>query len=601
MPNNRDVGEVKRYNLRPRKPKKDSESDERPKTTPRKKTSNDVTHSDDTQTRIEKRLLAINTAVEELVTNVTEDVIERVVQLVIGDDEDDDDDLVTNVTEDEDDEDFNSHDFQLFDNSKMIINSELWKKGLTEDQIGEYSYIFEKLKNRQLSIPKILNSKLTKKEKEEAIYIFLHYQEASHPYEEVIQLVNQREKQEIKQEQLQKYDELSEKLSSYSTNRMTLKHTILDLDIDIKHKSIIWEKYQSLQQLEPNQNDYHKLSEWLNWVTKIPWGVYHEYISPIKDGDPNYQKKLRKTMATILKSLESVYGLQSAKEEILLHVIQKFTLQEHLNTTHKKSGGQILAIEGPPGVGKTYLLKQLASTLKIPFESIPLGGCKDASYLDGHSYTYEGSMPGRLVQALKNMKCSNGIIYFDEIDKISESNHGQEVSSLMLHVLDETQNIEFYDKYLSDIPVDLSKIFFVLSINNREKIDPVLRQRLHIIKIPAPKINDKIQIAKRCIIPMIVNDLQLSPDDVIVSDEIIRYIITSCAIQEEGVRSLKQTLLAIYKRVFFLKHTLFESGDTISFALDKFKLPIVLNKDHVNTLLKNTKNQLDMNIQKMYL
>ena len=323
-------------------------------------------------------------------------------------------------------------------------------------------------------------------------------------------------------------------------------------------------------------------------------------------------------MKNVKNQLKAVYGLNNAKEEIMLYVLKRlydgYKKNDIGSIEHIESktslGGQILAIEGPPGVGKTYLLKHLATSLNIPFESIPLGGCKDASFLDGHGYTYEGSLPGRIVQSLKNLECNNGIIYFDEIDKLSGTQHGQEVSSLMLHILDPSQNKEFYDKYIGDIPIDLSKIFFVLSINNRENIDPVLRQRLFIIKIPAPSLQDKIEIAVQCMIPLMEKEFEFKKGDIIIPKNTLSYIVQNKANDEKGVRNFKHLLISIYKRLFFINSIESEklSEDVISeldmsFWINDFKLPFTVLPNHVSHLLKGAdqEDSVSESLKKMYL
>ena len=589
MSNNRDQN---RYNLRPRKTPQPSEKDN-------ENISGQQLDDHHLNSKLTNKLNIKKLTRADIITqisdDVADDVVERVVELILNE---------ANVSEETDDEsDEHDEDYKInlgftFDKDQTILDNGEWKKELTQEHIAKYKFIFENLKDKKLTLSKILDAKLTNKEKEKMVREFIY--PLGMPHEEAVQFIEIRDKQPtIDYDRLHQDEVLEEELNTYVNNRLTIKKRILDLKMDMKYKSIVWEKYQAWQQMDPGQGDYHKYSEWINWILKVPWGIYHEYITPIDNTNPNYQQELKEIVKNVIKNFDNVYGLEFPKEEVLLHVVQKLATNTKNNG---KSGGQILAIEGPPGVGKTYLLKQLSKSMKIPFESIPLGGCKDASYLDGHSFTYEGSMPGRIVQALKNMKCVNGIIYFDEIDKLSDSQHGQEVSSLMLHILDETQNTEFFDKYFSDIPVDLSKILFVLSINDREKIDPVLRQRLNIIKIKEPTIEDKVQISKRCMIPIMLNELQLSSEDVIIGDEAIRYIITSIAEQEEGVRSLKQKLFALCKRIFFLKHTKFQKSDKqISFAIDNLEFPVIVDRTIIDTLLANHKYDIPESLVKMYL
>jgi ATP-dependent Lon protease len=193
--------------------------------------------------------------------------------------------------------------------------------------------------------------------------------------------------------------------------------------------------------------------------------------------------------------------LDDVKEELLLFCMDRLMPHTFPGASRPVTNGRILALEGSPGVGKTHLIKTLARCWGLPFHSIAVGGCKDSAFFDGHTRTYEGAIPGRIVHALREVRVMNPLIYMDELDKLSESNHGQEVSAQLLHILDETQNGDFHDKYIGEVPIDLSGVFWVLSINDREKIDPVLRNRLYIVKIPDPEVSDKVETAERIMLP----------------------------------------------------------------------------------------------------
>jgi len=562
----------------------------------------------------------INKAIQDLVEEVTEDIIQRISEIVVksvennmdGENEEMEDDdgdnseyKPTNIFSMFDSGFSSNDDVGMFPRQRMYLTKNRWKTGLTEEEVKKYSYLFDELKSKdKLNIPQIIRANLSEKEKERAIKKFLTSHPGSVHSIDIVKTIKQREQNPISEDELRQIDELDAKLCDIKDSRSTLKEKIYKLKAPLDKKSAILEKYLQLESLSSSSTESSKLREWLNWATKLPWDKSHN-ISVEGGGE-----SITKIMSNIKTQLDKVYGLKNAKEEIMIYVLRRLIGDSESNiraNTKTSIGGQILAIEGSPGVGKTYLLKHLASALNIPFESIPLGGCKDSSFLDGHGYTYEGSVPGRLVQALKNMGCNNGIIYFDEIDKLSESQHGQEVSSLMLHILDPSQNKEFYDKYIGDISIDLSKIFFVLSINDREKIDPVLRQRLFIIKIPDPTVKDKIQIAKQCMIPSIETEFGFSKDDIIFPEDTLYYIINTKTNDEKGVRNFNHLLLAIYKRLLFL-HKLNSDEyklDNIdmSFWINDFKLPFVVSPDVVNHLLKGTEqiSEMNENIKKLYL
>lgn len=563
----------------------------------------------------------INIAIQDLVEEVTEDIINKVSEIVVSSIEHNlnegecvdeggcDGDGVDDLDEDLD-EDYKPNDiYNIFtavsgindgSRKKMYLSKDRWKQGLTEQEIKDYSYIFDDLKSENvLSISKIIRGNLSNVEKERAIKVFLNSNPNSNACDEILKTIYARELNPPTEKQLLEMDHLEKEVSESKKGKSILKEKIYKLDADLSVKSAIYEKYLQYESLTPASSESSKLREWLNWTTRLPWNKEHQILSENTD---NHQ--IQKCISDIKLNLEHVYGLNNAKEEIMMYVLRRLCATTPVTgkvNTKVSLGGQILAIEGSPGVGKTFLLKHLASAMNIPFESIPLGGCKDSSFLDGHGYTYEGSTPGRIVQALKNMNCSNGIMYFDEIDKLSDTNNGQEVSSLMLHILDPSQNKEFYDKYIGDIPIDLSKIFFVLSINDREKIDQVLRQRLFIIKIPDPTIKDKIQIAKQCMIPAIRSNFGFEEQDITFTEEALNYLIQHKTNDEKGVRNLKHLLLAIYKRLLFL-HKMPDTSD-VSFFIKNFKLPFVVTNDAINHLLKGAiqNTEISQDVKRIYV
>lgn len=562
----------------------------------------------------------INLAIQNLVQEVTEDIVDKISEIVVTSVENNLEEH-ENVEDDEDEDDseykpsMNNDMFKFLEEGvesmglytnprkKMLLSKNRWQKDLTPEEIEKYRPIFDEYKiDNKLSLPMIIRSNLSELEKEKAIKKYINSHPSSASCKEIVETITHREKNPISPEKLVQMDELEKQLSHVKENRSGLKEKIYNLSASIEQKSSIYEKYLQFETLGSSSAESTKLREWLNWAIRLPWDKNYK----LPDLKNDNETSVAQFMENIKKKLSAVYGLKNAKEEIMMFVLKRLiNSADSANSQSKTSlGGQILAIEGAPGVGKTYLLKHLASALNIPFESIPLGGCKDASFLDGHGYTYEGSLPGRIVQALKNMQCNNGIIYFDEIDKLSESQHGQEVSALMLHILDPSQNKEFFDKYIGDIPIDLSKIFFVLSINDRNKIDHVLRQRLFIIKIPDPTVKDKIEIAKQCMIPNIEKEFGFNPGDIVFSRETLNYIINCKTNKEKGVRNFKHLLLAIYKRLLFIREV---GGNTnelnVSFWINDFKLPYTILPETVVQLLKDVDQTsgMDENIKKLYL
>jgi endopeptidase La len=242
---------------------------------------------------------------------------------------------------------------------------------------------------------------------------------------------------------------------------------------------------------------------------------------------------------------ESVYGHNNAKRQ-LERIIGQWMNGEHT--------GYCFGFEGPPGVGKTSLAKNgLANCLKDendvarPFSFIALGGSSNGSTLSGHSYTYVGSTWGRIVDILMEQKCMNPIIFIDELDKVSKTEHGKEIIGILTHMVDPTQNEHFQDKYFSGIDFNLSRVLFIFSYNNPELIDPILLDRIHRIKFKNLSLEDKVIITKKHILPELFKRVGLT-NSVEFSDDIIKYIIENYT-KEAGVRKLKEILFEIISEI----------------------------------------------------
>jgi ATP-dependent Lon protease len=201
-----------------------------------------------------------------------------------------------------------------------------------------------------------------------------------------------------------------------------------------------------------------------------------------------------------------------------------------------------LALEGPPGIGKTTFAKNVISkVMKRPFNFISLGGATDSSHLVGHSFTYEGAIPGRIIESLRKSKVMNPCFYFDELDKISKTPKGDEVTNVLIHLTDKEQNCTFQDKYFNGIEFDLSQSLFCFSYNKVSEINPILVDRLNIIKFKPPTVEEKIEIAKQHLIPKTLASSAISKDDVLFSDDILTHIIHKYT-DESGVRNLEKIL-----------------------------------------------------------
>ena len=352
--------------------------------------------------------------------------------------------------------------------------------------------------------------------------------------------------------------------------------------------------------MSEESGEFYKLSKWINGISMIPFGKYkiNDYN---KDSDKNdIQTHINKCYGDLDNT---IYGQYTVKNKIIQVVSQ--------NIINPMSNINIIALQGPPGVGKTSLIKNgLSKIMNKPFHLIPLGGCSDSSTLDGHNYTYEGSTWGKLVNILMQSQCMNPIIYFDELDKISKTPRGKEIVGLLTHLTDPIQNQNYMDKYYEGIKIDFSKVFFIFSFNNINLIDPILKDRLTIIKYDSYKTNDKIIIAKKYLLPSILNNMGNDNTDYIFDDTVISYLIKNFVDKEEGVRNLKRSFEDIIMKLNLLRFINLNTNK-VKFPYDinelkkhiniPINIPLTINKNIIKFLINKNTNKLPISIQHMYL
>ncbi len=295
----------------------------------------------------------------------------------------------------------------------------------------------------------------------------------------------------------------------------------LTLSVDAKKR--FDEEIQKLKVLEPHSAEYGVSRNYLDWLTSLPWGIYSE---------DNYDIK---KASRILE--RDHFGLEDIKERIL----------EFISTGKMKGKltGSIICFVGPPGVGKTSIGKSVAEALNRKFFRFSLGGMRDEAEIKGHRRTYIGAMPGKIIQSLKLVGTSNPVIMLDEIDKIGASFQGDPASAL-LEVLDPEQNSSFLDHYL-DVPFDLSNILFIATANQMDTIPLPLLDRMEVMKLSGYILEEKLQIAKRYLIPKQLREHGFKKGQVSINNIALKNIIDGYA-REAGVRSLENSIRKIMRK-----------------------------------------------------
>jgi len=243
------------------------------------------------------------------------------------------------------------------------------------------------------------------------------------------------------------------------------------------------------------------------------------------------------------------------------------------------------------GNGKTTLVKEgISKVLNRPFAFISLGGASDSAYFDGHCYTYEGSHWGRIVQILQDSKCMNPVFYFDELDKISDTQKGEEIIHMLTHLTDSSQNSLFQDNYFPGVNLDLSKALFIFSYNDESRVNKILRDRMYVINTKGFSADDKLKIVREYLIPDIYENYEFKEDEISLSDDILKHIIQTYTEEEEGVRNLKRCIETIVSKVNIYMLT-YDKGDPeatkdLSFKIKDFQIPLIVTRDHTEVLLK---------------
>lgn len=296
------------------------------------------------------------------------------------------------------------------------------------------------------------------------------------------------------------------------------------MSADAKRRAL--KQIDALAAMTPDQ--CAKRREHILTLLDVPFGVFH---NPFKD-----QRALQ-VMDRLAADMDAaVIGHVAAKRHIVRMVAQWIS--------GPQTAGFVMGLQGPMGVGKTTLVERgISRALGLPYSLISLGGAADSSTLQGHGYTYEGSMPGRVARSLAAGRCMNPILFFDELDKVSNTSKGEEVINSLIHLTDSSQNHRFRDRYLGDYDLDVSRAVMIFSFNDRTAISPVLLDRMTVVETGGYGAGERKAILRKHLIPeaVVKYGITVATAEQLAEDAFVDRIVSACP-REQGVRSLKRVL-----------------------------------------------------------
>jgi ATP-dependent Lon protease len=432
------------------------------------------------------------------------------------------------------------------------------------------------------TLDKIMAAKLSRQDKMMAIQLFqtfyqiglhaggLYSEEWFSARKRIIDVLSNTIDNQEEFEQLEKEET---KLQHVDSETDTMKKKILKLNVVLDRKKKLYDMYQNMIQNQ-DERDRHKASIKLKWLLNLPYDKVSSLTFDIDD-----KSKIQEYCDSVYTNLSSsIYGMNEIKEKLLIHIN---------NRIHHKKTMSILALKGMPGVGKTRIIQSLSEATGIPYAKISLGGVSDTTLLFGHNQVWENSGPGIIMQHLSRTQCSDMIILLDEIDKIGTTDKGLEVQHALLHILDQTQNQQFNDAYLDEFPHDISRIWFIATLNDDHSLSQPLKDRLDIVEVPSYTKEEIVNIISKHILPQANKDCGLKTNDITISDSAAYSLITSLLsdIKKSGMRLVEKSVKDMVLKLSFLNNT----NTNVSFKLKDFKgFPYTIEKKTLKAFLPKT-------------
>lgn len=426
------------------------------------------------------------------------------------------------------------------------------------------------MKDEQPTMQNVMESDLPDDEKKECIY-YLDILKNSDPYSETFFDIQTHLKDKLK-----KKSESELKLQQLFKKKEKMEDRVMALDASDEIKTTILHLISTLGSVQ--DSEYKNKKDKIEVMLSLP---FNKKITPLSQNI----KACEFIKAASDKLDQELYGMEIVKRKFLS------VLSDRLSVGGKYKGCAI-ALSGPPGVGKTHISRVFANCLGLPFYQITIGGAKDNTILTGSDNSWVGATPGQIVNSLIKMQCSNGVLFIDEIDKVSE--RGMEIFNTLNHIIDFSSNMEFEDNYLRQIKLDLSKMWFVLSMNDKQLLPKYLLDRLLVIEVDPYEFCEKKIIAKNFMIPRKFNN-----DQITFSDESINSIIGLST--EKGVREISNIIDHICSKINM--HILMKD-DIKTFKhceLKNFKLPYTITGYDIAILTKDMKNNCNLPPENMFM
>ena len=466
------------------------------------------------------------------------------------------------------------------------------KEHVSEEELvrlnRELEMIRDQYKHDAPSVLEVLKMNIDVSEKQrllENIYRFANSEMLTHEYTATLRSINDKMKQfsdtellELEKQILQTSDN-----SEYNDN---YRQKILRSSMPFNNKVIAYKRLQVMESFETTDtSEYAKYKSWMDILLSIPFGQSVNNTNKITNDTTNDNKLIENdTIYNVRKVLDRRLSFLERPKDQIINMVTQMARNPDFNVN-------AIGLYGPKGTGKTNLVRSISEALGRPYRTISLGGESESSLLTGHGFTYVGSCPGRIIEILRETKCTNPIILFDELDKVSETHHGKEIIGNLIHMTDASTNNKYnYDKYFAGLEFDLSKILFVFTYNDPKKVDPILADRLFKIQIDNYSLKEKLEITRTHLIREIFNQYCFTDSDIVFEDDAINYIVESSR-SEQGMRDIKRKFEIVISRV----NTLMLTNPEQEIVRLKYKelykyyhnvpKPVTIKRDHIDTLL----------------